>query len=166
MFQLEQRLILSYNPNEIRQILVDIVHNDDSRYAKPLWQINNSWEIPIPLQSVISSIPAGFLKDYSYILLAKSKELALSKDFPGAKSLLNMVETEVQHHAPSLNELHNIPKGGNNLVMKLLKLLSWESLLAEICHCLYAWPATNICKFFYVKKFSENFLLFFIIYGF
>lgn len=124
---------------------MEIVRIDNSSYAKPLWQINNSWEIPIPLQSVISSIPEGFLKDYSYILVAKSKELALSKDFPASKSLLNIVENEVQHHAKSLKE-NELGLGGNNLIIKFMKLLSWESLLTDICHCLHDWPATNICK--------------------
>ncbi|XP_031784985.1 integrator complex subunit 8 isoform X1 [Nasonia vitripennis] len=143
MFQLEQRLILSYDPDEIRKILMEIVHfhSGDSRYVKPLWQTNNSWEIPIPLQSVISALPASFLKDYSYILLAKSKELALSKDFSGAKSLLSIVENEIQRDAPILKE---VTKGGHNSIPKLLKLLSWESLLVEICNCLYAWPVTDI----------------------
>jgi integrator complex subunit 8 len=132
---------------------MEIVRIDNSNYVKPQWRINNFWEIPIPLQSVISSIPEGFLKDYSYILLAKSKELALSKDFPGSKTLLNIVENEVQHHAQSLNEANKLLMGGNNLIFKLLKLLSWESLLIEICYYLHAWPATNICKYIYLIEF-------------
>ena len=150
IFELEQRLILSYNPHEIRETLRQIMRLDNSSYAKPLWQISNSWEIPIPLQSVISSIPEGLLKNYSYILLAKSKELALSKDFAGSKSLLNIVENEVQHHAQSLNESNKIPMGGSNLIFKFLKLLTWEMLLNEICYCLHAWPATGICKFHFI----------------
>lgn len=139
---------MSYDPADIRKILMEIVHLHvgNSRYIKPSWQINNSWEIPIPLQSVISGLPAGFLKDYSFILLAKSKELALSKDFSGAKLLLSEVENEVQRDAAILKDIPNAPKG-HNLVSKILKLLSWESLLIEIDHCLYAWPATNVCKF-------------------
>lgn len=104
-----------------------------NKYNKQLWKINNSWEIPIPLQSVISLIPPGYLKDYSYILIAKSKELALAKDFTGAKLLLHAVENDMRHQ---------------NNHSKLLKLLQWELLLVEICHCLYVWPASNICEYF------------------
>lgn len=133
-FELEQRLILSYSPYDIREILVQLVDLDKSnKYSKQLWKISNSWVIPIPLQSVISLIPSGFFKDFSYILIAKSKELALSKDFVGSKSLLHAVENELQR------------QNGNN--SKLLKLLCWELLLVEICHCLYVWPASDICKY-------------------
>lgn len=149
IFELKQRLIQSYDPFEIRRILMEIDRIGDSSYGKPLWQTNHSWEIPIPLQSAIASMPDNFLKDYSYILLAKSKELTLLKDFPSAKALLSVVEREVQHHAQSLSEKPLL--GGMNLFHKLLKLLSWEALSIDICHSLHAWPATNICKYF-VRK--------------
>lgn len=129
IFELEQRLILSYNPIEIHETLIRL---DGTNSTKPLWKVNGCWELPIPLQSVVMSLPRGFLQDYSYILLAKSRELALGKDFERSKELLNVLAAEVQHHT-------------GNLTFKLCRLISWEILLVEIWHCLHCWPGTNIC---------------------
>ncbi|XP_033225261.1 integrator complex subunit 8 [Belonocnema kinseyi] len=130
IFDLEQRLILSYCPLEIRETLI---HLDRMNSSRSLWKVNGSWELPIPLQSVVISLARGFLQDYSYILLAKSRELALGKDFDRAKELLTVLEAEVSHH-------------NGNLTFKLCRLISWEILLIEIWHCLHNWPGTNICN--------------------
>ncbi|XP_029033449.1 integrator complex subunit 8 isoform X4 [Osmia bicornis bicornis] len=132
IFELEQKLIHSYNTTEIHEILV---HLDGKHRMKPLWHVNSCWELPIPLQSVVMSLPRGFLQDYSYVLLAKSRELVMSKDFEGAIEILNVLEKEAQQHTQS----------GNTLIFKLCKLVNWECLLVEIWRCLHAWPATNIC---------------------
>lgn len=131
---LEQRLILSYNPHEVHEILLRLAVINP---RKRLWRVNNCWELPIPLQSVAMSLPRGFLQDYSYILLAKSRELVTSKDFDGAKEMLNILEQEAQQHAP----------GGNGLIFKLRQLIDWEILLIEILHCLYVWPSNTVCRF-------------------
>ncbi|XP_023245256.1 integrator complex subunit 8 isoform X2 [Copidosoma floridanum] len=146
LHRLENRLISSYDPRDI-EILLRQIMRENPNYPKPLWQLHHSWEIPIPLQSVISSMPQGFLKDFFYILLAKSKDLALVKDFMKAKSLLKIVENEIQRNAQSLNEACHKSSllGGNNIVYKLTRLVSWELLLTEICHSLYAWPPNKIC---------------------
>lgn len=34
------------------------------------------WDVPIPLQSAIMSLPKGVIQDFTYILLAKSRELS------------------------------------------------------------------------------------------
>ncbi|XP_015607164.1 integrator complex subunit 8 [Cephus cinctus] len=132
IFELEQRLILSYNPHEIRDIIIQLAEKNP---MKPLWPVNSCWELPIPLQSVAMSLPRGFLQDYSYILLAKSREMVSVKDFIGAKDLLCALEKEVQQHV----------QVGNTLLFKLCKMVGWEALLVEIWHCLYAWPATTVC---------------------
>ena len=149
IFDLEQRLILSYNPLEIRETLIRL---DGMNSTKPLWKVNGSWELPIPLQSVVMSLPRGFLQDYSYILLAKSRELALGKDFDRSKELLTVLESEVQHHI-------------GNLTFKLCRLISWEILLVEIWQCLHHWPGTNFCKLFiifcfllYLKELKKSIL--------
>ncbi|XP_046812831.1 integrator complex subunit 8 isoform X2 [Vespa crabro] len=133
VFELEQKLIQSYDSQEIHETLLLL---DSKLRMKPLWHINNYWELPIPLQSVVMSLPRGFLQDYSYVLLAKSRELVISKDFEGAIELLLVLEKEVQQHSQS----------GNTLIYKLSKLINWESLLVDIWRCLHAWPATNICN--------------------
>lgn len=107
---------------------------------KPLWLVNSCWELPIPLQSVVMSLSRGFLQDYSYVLLAKSRELVMSKDFEGAIEILNVLEKEVQQHSQS----------GNTLIFKLCKLVNWECLLIEILRCLHNWPTTNICKYMHL----------------
>ncbi|XP_076239137.1 integrator complex subunit 8 [Calliopsis andreniformis] len=132
IFELEQKLIHSYDANTIREMLI---HLDGKHRMKPLWHVNSCWELPIPLQSVVMSLPRGFLQDYSYVLLAKSRELVSCKDFEGAIEILNILEKEVQQHSQT----------GNTQIFKLCKLVNWECLLVEIWRCLYAWPATNIC---------------------
>ncbi|XP_076765909.1 integrator complex subunit 8 isoform X2 [Xylocopa sonorina] len=132
IFNLEQKLMQTYDTSEIHEILI---HLDGKHRMKPLWHVNSFWELPIPLQSVVMSLPRGFLQDFSYILLAKSRELVMSKDFDGAIEILNVLEKEAQQHSQS----------GNMLIFKLCKLVNWECLLVEIWRCLHAWPATNIC---------------------
>lgn len=136
MFELKQKLIESYNCHEIRETLIKL---GEKHCTKPLWDINSCWELPIPLQSIVISLPRGFNQDYSYIMLAKSKELVASKDFDGAIELLKALDNEVQEHI----------KNGGQLMFKLSKLVNWECLLVEIWKCLYAWPATNICMYTY-----------------
>ncbi|XP_046611926.1 integrator complex subunit 8 isoform X1 [Neodiprion virginianus] len=129
---LEQRIILSYNPHEIRELLIHIA---STNRRKPIWRVNNCWVLPIPLQSVVMSLPRGLLQNYSYVLLAKSRELVTTKDFVGAKEMLNILQQEVQLNVA----------GGNSSIFKLCQLVAWEALLIEILHCLYVWPANNIC---------------------
>lgn len=40
------------------------------------WNINPSWIMPIQIKSVLMSMSRGFLQDFTYILVAKSKDLA------------------------------------------------------------------------------------------
>ncbi|XP_025264250.1 integrator complex subunit 8 [Camponotus floridanus] len=132
VFELEQKLIESYDCHTIRETLI---HLDGKKRMKPLWHVNSCWELPIPLQSVVMSLPRGFIQDYSYVLLAKSRELVTSKNFDSAIELLKMLDKELQENM----------KSGGSLVFKLCKLVSWECLLVEIWKCFNAWPATNVC---------------------
>ncbi|XP_014221962.1 integrator complex subunit 8 [Trichogramma pretiosum] len=145
LFSLESQLISSYDPQEIRDLIVEIGRHKRGPNIEPMWRINNHWEIPIPLQSVICSLSDGFLKDYAYILLAKSRELAGVKDFSGSINLINIIENEIQKHFKSLNDNRHYLGQGASQASKLLKLLNWEKLLIDIYHCLYYWPAKGIC---------------------
>ncbi|EZA60979.1 hypothetical protein DMN91_004729 [Ooceraea biroi] len=132
VFELKQKLIGSHDCHVIRETLI---HLEGKHRTKPLWQINSCWELPIPLQSVVLSLPRGFLQDYSYILLAKSRESVSVKNFCGAVKLLKVLDSELQEHV----------KSGGPLIFKLCKLVSWECLLVEIWKCIHTWPATNVC---------------------
>lgn len=134
VFELEQKLIESYDCHTIRETLI---HLDGKKRMKPLWHVNSCWELPIPLQSVVMSLPRGFIQDYSYVLLAKSRELVTSKSFDSAIELLKMLDKELQENM----------KNGGSLIFKLCKLVSWECLLVEIWKCFNAWPATNVCTY-------------------
>ncbi|EZA47080.1 Integrator complex subunit [Ooceraea biroi] len=123
VFELKQKLIESHDCHVIRETLI---HLEGKHRTKPLWQINNCWELPIPLD---------FLQDYSYILLAKSWELVTAKNFCGAVKLLK-VDSELEEHI----------KSGGPLIFKLCKFVSWECLLVEIWKCIHTWPATmSVC---------------------
>lgn len=69
---LEQQLVVCTNANIIRKLLVKLASTNP---AKPLWTVNPSWEIATPIKTVLMSLPGGFLQDYSYVLLGKSREL-------------------------------------------------------------------------------------------
>jgi len=134
VFKLEQKLIETHDCHIIRETLI---HLDEKHRMKPLWHINSCWELPIPLQSVVMSLPRGFIQDYSYILLAKSRELLTAKNFCDAIKFLRMLDSELQEHV----------KSGGPLIFKLCKLVSWECLLVEIWKCIHTWPATNVCMY-------------------
>jgi len=133
VFELEQKLIESYDSHVIRETLIQL---DGKHRMKPLYHVNGCWELPIPLQSVIMTLPRGFIQDYSYVLLAKSRELVTSKNFDGAIKLLKILDKELQEHV----------KSGSS-ISKLCKLVNWECLLVEIWKCFQAWPTTNVCTY-------------------
>ncbi|KAK0179235.1 hypothetical protein PV327_008044 [Microctonus hyperodae] len=131
VYKLERCLITSYNPVEIREIVLEL---DGKNPMNPPWHVNSRWELPIPLQSVVMSLPRGFYQDYSYILLAKSRELTSAKNFRGTKVLLSALEKEI--------ETQN-SQSAINLSYKLSKLLGWESVLVEILNYYNTWPTTH-----------------------
>lgn len=70
---LKRKLIVCPNASKVRKFLVKLAGTNPT---KPLWTINPSWSLPIPLQSVIMSLHTGFLQDFTYILVAKAREMA------------------------------------------------------------------------------------------
>lgn len=134
VFELEEKLIESHDSHVIRETLI---HLDGRHHIKPLWHVNGCWELPIPLESVVMSLPRGFIQDYSYVLLAKSRELVTAKNFCDAVKLLKVLDSELQEHV----------KNGGPLIFKLCKLVGWECLLVEIWKCIHTWPATNVCTY-------------------
>ncbi|XP_063237089.1 integrator complex subunit 8 isoform X3 [Bacillus rossius redtenbacheri] len=128
---LEQKLILSYDTDEIEALLKRIC---PANPMKVQWRINNKWELPIPLQSVVMSLPRGFLQDFVYLLLAKSRELTALKDFDAAQAMLGAVEARAKGAA-------GVPSGA---LYKLTKLLGWEGLLIRVTQLLAEWPCPKI----------------------
>ncbi|PSN35787.1 hypothetical protein C0J52_09481 [Blattella germanica] len=108
---LEQKLMLSYDATEIRVL------------------VEKLWELPIPLQGMAMMLPRGFVQDYAYILLAKSRELTTMKDFKMATGMLAAVEQEARSS--------NV---GSNVLYKFCKLLAWETLLIQMIQFLTDWP--------------------------
>ena len=74
------------------------------------------------------NLPTGQLQDWSYILIAKYRELLSLLDFGGAVEMLRAVETRGR-------EKLSTPAGA-----KLFKLIEWEILLVEVMHFLHLWP--------------------------
>jgi hypothetical protein len=54
--QLEQDLIATYDHKEIRDLLKKISMN---QLGTSVWNINPQWDLPIPIQSVLKSLPRG-----------------------------------------------------------------------------------------------------------
>lgn len=114
--------------DELRELLVKLTMRDSSVNVS---KINSKWELPIPLQSVIMAMPRGFVQDFGFVLLAKSKELMLSKDWNSSISLLNVLFSEVQK-----NQIGN--------TLKLLRLIKLEILLIQMNELLESWPALHL----------------------
>uniref|UniRef100_A0A1B0GNW5 INTS8 TPR repeats domain-containing protein n=1 Tax=Phlebotomus papatasi TaxID=29031 RepID=A0A1B0GNW5_PHLPP len=131
-----KRQLINSNASDVKKLckkLAPIKDYDDRRRPREpreLWEVNPSWSIPIPLQSVLKSLQRGFLKDFAYITLGKAKELTNRKDYGSAIALLNTLKTETQR-----SDLAN-----TSTVAKMGKLISWEILLVQICQCLNDWP--------------------------
>ncbi|XP_071442888.1 integrator complex subunit 8 [Hetaerina americana] len=134
--RLEQQVILSYNPEEIRQHLHALLSINS---VKSLIRINAKWELPIPLHSVVMSISRGFMQDFCFILLAKARELTEMKNYDDALGLLLTVQSEVQQHIGMGSGMGNAGPFGN-VALKFLRLVSWEALLVRIPQSLEQWP--------------------------
>lgn len=129
---LEQQLIQSYDPEEIRQLLSKLLSLPTGKsQAKAIWNVNSKWELPIPVHSVVMILQKGFLQDFCYILLAKAHELASVQEYSSALQMYAIVDEE-------LRISHNIPP-----IVKLMKLCKWEALVVEITQYLDEWPAHN-----------------------
>lgn len=126
---LEKKLITCNEHKDIKEVLVKIAMINA---GTAVWTINPQWELPIPLQSVVKSLPRGFVQDFSYVMLAKSKEHLLNRNFNVSLEFLLVLEKELQ--------------GTNINVSKLLKLVHWEILLVQISQLLDQWPINVVDK--------------------
>ncbi|XP_063975032.1 integrator complex subunit 8 isoform X2 [Diachasmimorpha longicaudata] len=135
MADLERQLTLSYDPDEIRKILINL---DGKNPTNPPWRVSSRWELPIPLQSVVMALPRSLYQDFAYILLAKTRELVTCKDFAGAKVLLTALEQDTKREKNSQNPM--------NPMYKLLKLISWEYILVDIWSYLNSVPPGQLSE--------------------
>lgn len=120
-------MITSTNTATFKQLLVELVAADSTI---PLWRVNPSWFIPDQLKSILVSLNRGFIQDYSYLLLGKSREAISRQDFATAVNMLTVLRTEMQRP-----EYEN-----NSLIGKLSVLVNWEILLVQIEQAIYEWP--------------------------
>ncbi|XP_058460613.1 integrator complex subunit 8 [Malaya genurostris] len=123
----ERQLITCTHASGVRKMLVKLAGTNPT---KPLWSINPSWSIPLPLKQLLMSLQRGFLQDFAYILVGKSRELAAKKDYSAAIALLTCLKSETTRQ-----DLANNP-----LVQKLGKMAAWEALLIQIQQVLDEWP--------------------------
>lgn len=79
------------------------------------------------------NLPKGLLQDWSYILLAKYRELLSLQDFSGAVEMLRSVEDRGR-----AKQLSATQAGG-----KLFKLIEWEILLVDVMQFLHYWPKSS-----------------------
>ncbi|KAL1380727.1 hypothetical protein pipiens_013974 [Culex pipiens pipiens] len=123
----ERQLITCTHASGVRKMLVKLAGTNPT---KPLWSINPSWSIPMPMKQLLMSLQRGFLQDFAYILVGKSRELAAKKDYSAAIALLTCLKSETTRQ-----DLANNP-----LVLKLGKMAAWEALLIQIQQVLDEWP--------------------------
>lgn len=135
VFEVERKLTLTYDPNEIRSLLVNL---EGSKLLKPPWRVSSRWELPIPLHSVVMALPRCLHQDFAYFCLAKSRELVAAKDFKRAKLLLTALEEDTNREKNS-----QVP---TNPMYKLLKLVSWEHILVDIWSYLNGIPPGQLAE--------------------
>ncbi|KAL3287788.1 hypothetical protein HHI36_002251 [Cryptolaemus montrouzieri] len=128
--QLEQKLIATYDPKVVREVLMVISQNS---LGISVWGMNPLWELPIPLQSVLQSLSRGFLQDFAYVMLAKSKEQMLATNYNLSLRFIQTLEEELK-----------ISSGSN--IAKLSQMIKWEILLIQIVQVLNEWPKNSIDK--------------------
>ncbi|XP_076267977.1 integrator complex subunit 8 isoform X1 [Rhynchophorus ferrugineus] len=126
---LERQLVGTYDWREIKELLVTMPLMN---LGTTVWEVNPQWELPIPLQSVIKGLPRGFFQDYSYVLLAKSREQLFNRNWNLALELLIVLDKELQ--------------SGPANILKLLKMVNWEVLLIQITQLIEEWPRSNVDK--------------------
>lgn len=123
---LERQLISCTQPEQVRKLLMKLSNTIPS---KNLWTVNPSWEVHSSIQSIIMSLPRGFLQDFSYILFGKSREMMVKHNYEGAISMLNLLRTEIIR--PDI--------GGP--IQKLAKFVNYEILFIELCQYFEEWSA-------------------------
>jgi len=81
---MDKRLIETTNAAEIKDLLMQY-HTPKpnahqvSTTPRSFSKLFSGWELPIPVQHATLSIPNGPFQDYIYILVAKSRQLLISK---------------------------------------------------------------------------------------
>ncbi|XP_055382433.1 integrator complex subunit 8 isoform X2 [Condylostylus longicornis] len=128
---IERQLISCSGANAVRKLLVKLASTNPTR---PLWTVNPSWQIPQPINQILSSLQRGFLQDFSYVLMGKAREMAVKSDYYGAISMLTVLKQETQR--PDLVNTAAITKLG--------KLVTWEILLVQITQALEKWNKKSV----------------------
>ncbi|XP_065578200.1 integrator complex subunit 8-like isoform X4 [Artemia franciscana] len=138
-----QRLISSYDLLVIRELISTIGRLGQ---GKQVWAFSMRWEIPIPFQSTIMGLPKGFLQDFAYICLAKSRELTNQEEYIQAQSFISAIDEEVRQLLVQQNL--SAPSTGFPTASKLLLMLQWESYLIDCIRALKEWPRRKVSAAF------------------
>lgn len=100
--QLEHQLILSVDPWQIRQILIEL-HGMTSE--RQFWTVSSKWEVPAVYSCVILGIKDNLTRDLVYILMAKGLHCSAVKDFTHAKQLFTACLELVTEFSPKLRQV-------------------------------------------------------------
>ncbi|CAH1798777.1 unnamed protein product [Owenia fusiformis] len=110
---LEKALLLSYDPAEIKAILQQL-------HPKLGWAVkglNEKWKLHRELQAIFDSFPQGLNQSWCFIVVAKARQALQMKLYSKAKELLLTAEKTIKEFS-----------------YKLVKLIRWEVLLADLLY--------------------------------
>ncbi|KAI5706390.1 hypothetical protein M8J76_003912 [Diaphorina citri] len=106
----ERQLIASFNVEDIKQYIYTLCTNSN----KCMWNL-------------------CFIQQYSFVILAKARELNDMQEYAGAQNLLQSLELELKKQTQN-----------SVLEFKLQQLITWESLHFSINQLLDQWPAHSL----------------------
>ncbi|CAG7830328.1 unnamed protein product, partial [Allacma fusca] len=136
--------LLPLDPNKIPVDPDPLVGQEQLEMFNLVRKLFMEWELPLPLQHAIEKVPAGALKDFVQVLVAKSKQHYNLKNFSQARQALDVAKKELDDSL-----LQGVNAWGFNQynVRKLGQMLDWEVLLIDITELFSTWtpasPNTN-----------------------
>ncbi|XP_069051162.1 integrator complex subunit 8 [Lepisosteus oculatus] len=99
--QLKHQLILSLDPWQIRQILIEL----HGMAERQFWRVSSKWEVPPDYLGVILGIKDNLTRDLVYILMAKGLHSIAIKDFLHARQLFTACLELVTEFSPKLRQV-------------------------------------------------------------
>uniref|UniRef100_A0A0A9YL24 Integrator complex subunit 8 n=1 Tax=Lygus hesperus TaxID=30085 RepID=A0A0A9YL24_LYGHE len=128
----ERVLTSSYDAHDLKQAVTKVMILDPTINMATL---NKNWEIPIPINNLVLSLPAGFLQNYCFLLLAKAYELDQLKNFRQARAMMASVCDEINRAM-----MASLRDENSQVVAKANQFIMWEILLIDIHQFHAEWP--------------------------